>query len=107
MYVGSLLFEHELNELNGFMEILTKKKQKQLMDDLIDLYTMGSDAYKSIGTHQPMSETQALKRQMRMIDAAMDAANIIRGFFGNLLLMEIDKRKAEMEERHGFPLEIK
>ena len=86
---------------------LTKKKQKQLMDDLIDLYTMGSDAYKSIGTHQPMSETQALKRQMRMIDAAMDAANIIRGFFGNLLLMEIDKRKAEMEERHGFPLEIK
>ena len=78
------------------MKILTKKKQKQLMDDLIDLYTMGSDAYKSIGTHQPMSETQALKRQMRMI-----------GFFGNLLLMEIDKRKAEMEERHGFPLEIK
>ena len=89
------------------MKILTKKKQKQLMNDLIDLYTMGSDAYKSIGTQQPMSGMQALKRQMRMIDAAMDAANIIRGFFGNLLLMEIDKRKAEMEERHGFPLEIK
>ena len=56
------------------------------MQDLLDIYLMGSDAYKSIGTHQPMDETQALHRQMKMIDAAMDAANIIHGFYGNMLL---------------------
>ena len=88
------------------MKILTKKKQKRLMNDLLDIYTMGSDALKSIGTHQPMDETQALHRQMKMIDAAMDAANIIQGFFGNLLLMKVDERKQELEEKHGFPLKL-
>ena len=79
------------------MRILTKKKQQRLMQDLLDIYLMGSDAYKSIGTHQPMDETQALHRQMKMIDAAMDAANIIHGFYGNMLLMAVEKRKQEME----------
>lgn len=77
------------------------------MGDLLDIYLMGSDAFKSIGTNQPMDETQALRRQMKMIDAAMDAANIIQGFYGNRLLMEVDKRKRELEESHGFPLEVK
>jgi len=77
------------------------------MSDLLNIYLMGSDALKAIGTRQPMDETQALHRQMKMIDAAMDAANIIRGFYGNLLLMEVDRRKAELESRHGFPLELK
>ena len=76
------------------------------MNDLLDIYTMGSDALKSIGTHQLMDETQALRRQMKMIDAAVDAANIIRGFYGNMLLMAVDKRKAEMEEEKGFPLPL-
>lgn len=88
------------------MKILTKKQQKRLMHDLLDIYTMGSDALKSIGTEQPMDATQALRRQMKMIDAAMDAANIIRGFYGNLLLMAVDKRKAELEEEKGFPLQL-
>lgn len=89
------------------MKILTKKKQKRLMFDLIDIYLMGSDALKAIGTRQPMDETQALQRQLKMIDAAMDAANIIRGFYGNRLLMEVDRRKAELEQQHGFPLKLK
>ena len=89
------------------MKILTKKKQKRLMSDLLSIYLMGSDALKAIGTHQPMDETQALHRQMKMIDAAMDAANIIQGFYGNLLLMRVDKRKEEMEQQHGFPLKLK
>ena len=50
---------------------------------------------------------QAMLRQMKMISAAMDAANIIEGRFGNLLLMEVQKQKAEMEKRQGFPLEMK
>ena len=89
------------------MRILTKKKQQRLMQDLLDIYLMGSDAYKSIGTHQPMDETQALHRQMKMIDAAMDAANIIHGFYGNMLLMAVEKRKQEMEAEQGFPLKLK
>ena len=44
---------------------------------------------------------------MKMIDAAMDAANIIQGFYGNLLLMKVDERKEEMEQQHGFPLKLK
>ena len=89
------------------MKILTKKKQEKLMSDLLDIYLMGSDALKAIGTRQPMDETQALHRQMKMIDAAMDAANIIRGFYGNRLLMEADRQKQQLEQQHGFPLKLK
>lgn len=89
------------------MKILTKKKQQQLMNDLIDLYTMGSDAFKSIGTDQPISKEQAMKRQMRMTEAAMRAANIINGTGGGFLLMEVYKQKSEMEQKQGFPLELK
>lgn len=88
------------------MKILTKKKQERLMRDLLDIYLMGSDGLKAIGTRQPMDETQALQRQMKMIDAAMDAANIIRGFYGNRLLMEADKQWLELEQKHGFPLKL-
>ena len=89
------------------MKLLTKKKQERLMHDLLDIYLMGSDALKAIGTRQPMDETQALHRQMKMIDAAMDAANIIHGFYGNRLLMEADRQKQQMEQQHGFPLKLK
>lgn len=89
------------------MKILTKKKQERLMSDLLDIYLMGSDALKAIGTRQPMDETQALQRQMKMIDAAMDAANIIRGFYGNRLLMEADRQWQELQLKHGFPLKLK
>ena len=89
------------------MKILTKKKQKRLMFDLIDIFLMGSDALKAVGTRQPMDETQALQRQMKMIDAAMDAANIIRGFYGNQLLMEANKQWQQLEQQHGFPLKLK
>ena len=88
------------------MKILTKKKQERLLQDLLDIYLMGSDAFKSIGTKQPMDEVQAMRRQMKMIDAAMDAANIIHGFYGNRLLMAVEKRKQEMEEEQGFPLKL-
>ena len=88
------------------MKILTKKKQKRLMFDLIDIFLMGSDALKAVGTRQPMDETQALQRQKKMIDAAMDAANIIRGFYGNRLLMEADKQWQQLEQQHGFPLKL-
>ena len=88
------------------MKILTKKKQERLMQDLLDIYLMGSDAFKSIGTGQPMDELQAMHRQMKMIDAAMDAANIIHGFYGNKLLMAVEKRKQEMETEQGFPLKL-
>ena len=88
------------------MKILTKKKQDRLMQDLLDIYLLGSDALKSIGTQQPMDEVQAMRRQMKMIDAAMDAANIIHGFYGNRLLMAADKRKQELEAEKGFPLKL-
>ena len=77
------------------------------MSDLLDIYLIGSDGLKAVGTRQPMDETQALHRQMKMIDAATDAANIIRGFYGNRLLMEADKQKQELEQQHGFPLKLK
>lgn len=89
------------------MKILTKKKQKRLMFDLIDIYLMGSDALKAIGTRQPMDPMQALQRQKKMIDAAMDAAHIIRGFYGNRLLMEVNRQRQELEQKHGFPLKLK
>ena len=89
------------------MKILTKKKQERLMHDLLDIYLTGSDALKVIGTRQPIDPTQALHRQMKMTDAAMDAANIIQGFYGNRLLMEVDKQKQELEQQHGFPLKLK
>ena len=88
------------------MKILTKKKQKRLMFDLIDIFLMGSDALKAVGTRQPMDETPVLHRQMKMIDAAMDAANIIRGFYGNQLLMEADKQWQQLKQQHGFPLKL-
>ena len=89
------------------MKILSKKKQERLMNDLLDIFLSGSDALKSIGTDQPIDKVQAMLRQMKMISAAMDAANIIEGRFGNLLLMEVQKQKAEMEKQQGFPLELK
>ena len=89
------------------MKILMKKKQERLMNDLLDIFLSGSDALKSIGTDQPIDKVQAMLRQMKMIEAAMDAANIIEGRFGSLLLMEVQKQKAEMEKQQGFPLEIK
>ena len=88
------------------MKILTKKKQKRLMFDLLDIFLMGSDALKAVGTRQPMDPAQALQRQKKMIDAAMDAANIIRGFYGNQLLMEADKQWQQLEQQHGFPLKL-
>ena len=89
------------------MKILTKKKQKRLMSDLLDIYLMGSDALKAVGTRQPIDELQALHRQMKMIDAATDAANIIQGFYGNRLLMEVARQKQQLEQQHGFPLKLK
>lgn len=91
------------------MKILTKKEQDKLMFDLLDLYTLGSDALKAIGTGQAdaMTAIQALRRQMRMTEAACSAAHIIKGFYGNLLLLKVEERKQEMDERHGFPLELK
>ena len=77
------------------------------MNDLLDIFLSGSDALKSIGTDQHIDKMQAMLRQMKMISAAMDAANIIEGRFGNLLLMEVQKQKAEMEKKEGFPLEMK
>ena len=76
------------------------------MQDLLDIYLMGSDAFKSIGTGQSMDKFQAIYRQMKMIDAAMDAANIIHGFYGNRLLMAVEKRKQEMEAEQEFPLKL-
>ena len=35
------------------MKILTKKKQKRLMFDLIDIFLMGSDALKAVGLSYP------------------------------------------------------
>ena len=89
------------------MKLLTKKKQKRLMFDLLDIFLMGSDALKAVGTRQPMDPAQALQRQKKMIDAAMDAANIIRGFYGNRLLMEANKQWQQLEQQHGFPLKLK
>ena len=89
------------------MKLLTKKKQKRLMFDLLDIFLMGSDALKAVGTRQPMDPAQALQRQKKMIDAAMDAANIIRGFYGNQLLMEANKQWQQLEQQHGFPLKLK
>lgn len=77
------------------------------MSDLLDIYLMGSDALKAIGTRQPMDPVQALLRQQKMTSAAMDAANIIRGFYGNRLLMEADRQKQQLEQQHGFPLKLK
>lgn len=89
------------------MKLLTKKKQERLMSDLLDIYLMGSDALKAIGTRHPMDPVQALLRQQKMTSAAMDAANIIRGFYGNRLLMEADRQKQQLEQQHGFPLKLK
>ena len=89
------------------MKLLTKKKQERLMSDLLDIYLMGSDALKAIGTCQPMDPVQALHRQQKMTSAAMDAANIIRGFYGNRMLMEVDRQKQQLEQQHGFPLKLK
>lgn len=50
------------------MKLLTKKKQKRLMFDLLDIFLMGSDALKAVGTRQPMDPAQALQRQKKMID---------------------------------------
>lgn len=79
------------------------------MHDLLDIYTMGSDALKAIGTKQTdkMDFMQAMQRQMRMTNAAMNASNTIKGLYGSRLLMEVEKRKREMEERDGFPLSVK
>jgi hypothetical protein len=89
------------------MKLLTEKQQDRLMRDLLDIYVLGSDAYKSIGTQQPIDTTQALHRQLKMIDAAMDAADIIKGTYGTTLLMTVDKCKAELEKERGFPLKLK
>ena len=69
------------------MKILTKKKQRELMNNILDLYNFGSDALKAIGTHQTdkFDATQALIRQKRITEAAMKAADILQGFFGTRL----------------------
>jgi len=77
------------------------------MSDLLDIYLMGSDALKAIGTRQPMDPVQALHRQQKMTSAAMDAANIIRGLYGNRLLMEAGRQKQQLEQQHGFTLKLK
>jgi hypothetical protein len=91
------------------MKILTKKKQKKLLFDIIDLYNYGSDALKAIGTQQndKFDAMQVLERQKRMIEAAMDAADILHGFVGTRIVMEVDKQKRLLELRDGFPLKLK
>ena len=91
------------------MKILTKKKQEKLLFDIIDLYNYGSDALKAIGTQQndKFDARQVLERQKRMIEAAMDAADILQGFVGTCIVKEVDKRKREMEAQQGFPLKLK
>ena len=91
------------------MKILTKKKQKELMNNILDLYNFGSDALKAIGTHQTdkFDAMQALIRQKRITEAAMNAADILQGLFGTRLIMEVDKKKHLLELRDGFPLKLK
>lgn len=90
------------------MKLLTKKKQKELMYDLLTLYTLGSDGLKAVGTKQEdkITPIQALRRQLKMTAAAMNAANILRGMYGMQLLMAVEKRKQEEEEQHGLPLQL-
>ena len=91
------------------MKILTKKKQEKLLFDIIDLYNYGSDALKAIGTQQndKFDAWQVLERQKRMIEAAMDAADILHGFVGTRIVMEVDKQKRLLEAQQGFPLQLK
>ena len=91
------------------MKIMTKKKQKELMNNILDLYNFGSDALKAIGTHQTdkFDATQALIRQKRITEAAMNAADILQGLFGMRLITEVDKKKHLLELRDGFPLKLK
>lgn len=90
------------------MKILTKNKQKELMHDLLTLYTLGSDGLKAVGTRQEdkMTPMQALLRQQKMTAAAMNAAHILRGKYGMQLMIAVEKRKQEEEEQHGFPLQL-
>ena len=90
------------------MKLLTKKKQNELMHDLLTLYTLGSDGLKAVGTKQEdkMTPIQALRRQQKMTAAAMNAAHILRGMYGMQLMMAVEKRKQEEEEKHGFPLQL-
>ena len=91
------------------MKLLTKKKQKELMHDLLTLYTLGSDGLKAVGTkhEDKMTPMQALSRQQKMTDAAMNAAYILRGMYGMQQMMAVEKRKQAEEEKHGFPLQLK
>ena len=90
------------------MKILTEKKQEELMHDLLMLYTLGSDGLKAVGTKQEdkMTPIQALRRQLKMTAAAMDAAHILCGKYGMQLMIAVEKRKKEEEEKHGFPLQL-
>lgn len=89
------------------MKILTKKKQKELMNNILDLYNFGSDALKAIGTHQTdkFDAMQALIRQKRITEAAMKAADILQGLFGTRLIMEVDKKKTSFGVKGWFPIE--
>lgn len=85
------------------MTFLTKKKQKRMMRDVLELYTIGSEALKAIGTSQAdkIDPVQAMQRQLRMTESAMNIAYNLRGMYGMHLIMAIEKRKQEIEERIG------
>lgn len=78
------------------------------MYDLLDIYLLGSDTLEAIGTQQAekMDAVQAMLRQQRMTEAAVRAAHTLSGIFGMRLLQTVEDKKREMEDRHGFPLQL-
>ncbi len=91
------------------MKILTKKKQKQVVHDLITIYQIGSDAMKAVGIRrqEAFSIEEAIRLQDIMTNAAFRIVDTIQGVYGVNLFVSIEEEKYKREEKYGWPLKRK
>jgi hypothetical protein len=87
------------------MKLLTKKQQRQVFDCVITLYLLGSEATEALATNPTTGRVSMMlmKRQERMIDSLLRAADTLRGRYGLAVATNIQAEYRRRRESGELP----
>lgn len=87
------------------MKLLTKKQQRQVFDCVITLYLLGSEATEALATNPTTGRVsmKLMKKQEKMIDSLLRAADTLRGRYGLALATNIQAEYRRRRESGELP----
>lgn len=87
------------------MKLLTKKQQRQVFDCVITLYLLGSEATEALATNPTTGRVymKLLKKQEKMVDSLLRAADTLRGKYGLMLAKNLQVEYRRRRESGELP----